>query len=119
MKREKVNAAQLIEVIHAKQGVVTAVAQAMNIHRKTVYDYAKRYKTVKQALQDARTDYDSTLLDEAELKLRQATRNGEPWAVRYVLDKKGRSRGYIDKQEIEHTGEQVVTHIRENRPSDD
>lgn len=91
----------LIETIEAKQGIITAVAQSLNVSRRAIYDAAERWQTVKEAIHHARFDYDEGLLDEAEIKLREAVRGGESWAVRYTIDKKGKSRGYIDKYEID------------------
>lgn len=95
---------KLIEAIHEHQGVATAVAQHMGVARKTIYRARDKWPSVVSAFEEARGDYDTSLLDEAELKLRTATRNGDAWAVKYVLDKKGKARGYVDESRTEVTG---------------
>ena len=45
-----------------------------------------------------------TLLDLAEGSLHKATRNGEAWAVKQVLNLLGRDRGYAQKVIGEHVG---------------
>ena len=95
----KLDRESLIKVIEAKQGVITAVAKELGVTRKAIYDAANRWKSVREALDEARNDYDDSLLDEAEYKLRTAVRNGERWAVKYALDKKGARRGYVDKKQ--------------------
>lgn len=44
------------------------------------------------------------ILDTAELKLGQAMMNGESWAIKFLLSTKGKSRGYVERVEQEHTG---------------
>jgi hypothetical protein len=40
------------------------------------------------------------MVDIAELKLRQQVQDGEAWAVKYILSTKGKSRGYVERQEV-------------------
>ena len=105
----KLDRTQLIDVIEAKSGVVTAVAAALGVTRTAIYDARDRWPTVAVALAAARHNYDSGLLDEAELRLREAVLEGEGWAVRYVLDKKGRERGYLTESSIQHQVEEETT----------
>lgn len=90
----------IIDVIYAKQGIVTQVAKALGVSRNAIYDAGKRWASVAVALEDAKHDYDETVLDEAEIKLREAVRNGESWALKYVLSTKGKKRGYVERQEV-------------------
>ena len=108
MSREKIDRNQLIEAIHAKQGVLSQVARAMGCHLTTIYNYRDRYASVKQAIDDSRNRYDTELLDEAEYKLRESVRNGDAWAVKYVLDKKGKVRGFGDDVKLE---QRVTLHM--------
>jgi hypothetical protein len=93
-KGEKLDRKQLIEVIQAKKGMLTQVALSLNVSLQTIYNYRNRYATVAAAIEEARDELDSSLLDGAEYKLAEAVRNGESWAIKYVLDKKGQGRGY-------------------------
>jgi hypothetical protein len=99
-RKEELDWRQLVKVIHAKQGVLSQVARAMDCHLTTIYNYRDRYANVAQAIKDARNTFDTELLDEAEIKLREATRDGAPWAVKYTLSTKGKTRGYVERQEI-------------------
>ena len=40
----------------------------------------------------------------AELALYKAIQDGEGWAVCFYLKTQGKQRGYIERQEIEHSG---------------
>ena len=97
----KLDREKLIEVIHSKQGVVSAVADALGVTRGAIYDAAKRWQSVQTAIDEARIDWDAGLLDEAEHKLREEVRQGKAWAVRYVLDKKGKARGYVESKSLD------------------
>ena len=49
--------------------------------------------------------YDGRRTDTAELKLEQAIREGEPWAIQFQLKTKGRNRGYVERQEVDNRGQ--------------
>lgn len=108
MAVERLNRKQLIETIHAKQGVLSQVARALDVTLPTIYNYRNRYASVAQAIEDSRNRYDTELLDEAEYKLRESVRNGDAWAVKYVLDKKGKVRGFGDDVKLE---QRVTLHM--------
>ena len=102
MAIERLDRQHLIDTIYAKQGVLSQVARALKVSLPTIYNYRDRYTTVAQAIEDARKTFDTELLDEGEIKLREAVRAGQAWAVRYVLSTKGKARGYVERHE--HTG---------------
>jgi len=51
---------------------------------------------IREACDNARGE----LIDISEQKLRAAVMNGEPWAVAMVLKTLGKSRGYVERQEV-------------------
>ena len=75
------------------------------MYKRQIYNYRDEFDEVAQAIEDARDNYDCTLLDKAERNLSEAIDRREVWATKYVLSTKGRSRGYTDKIELEHQGE--------------
>ncbi len=97
---EKINRKELITVIYKKQGILSQVAREMGVTLPTIYNYRDKYKSVAAAIISARDTFDVELVDEGEIKLREAVRNGEAWAVKYVLSTKGKRRGYVERQEI-------------------
>lgn len=101
MAVEKIDRKELIEVIHAKQGVISLVAATLQVSRQAIYDASKRWPTVEAAINEARTMYKEGLKDEAQLGLRQAVRANERWAIVYVLDHLGEDRGFGNKQRIQ------------------
>jgi len=109
--KETLNRKQLIDSIIRNSGIISAVAKEFGVTPWTIYNYRDKYSTVAEAIHEARHNLDTNLLDGAELKLSEAVRNGEAWAIRYVLDKKGNGRGYkeVSRQEVEHSGRIDVT----------
>lgn len=94
-------AKQVAEALRASKGMVYVAAERLGCSHATVYNYVKRFKTVADEIERA----DGVITDTAEIKLVQAIHNGEPWAIRYRLSTKGRNRGYVERQEIDHSGE--------------
>ena len=97
LKREDV-----IKAVKKFKGKVGLVAEHFGVVSQTIYNYADRYKTVADAIKLYRKQFNETLLDTAESKLQTAIMEGKAWAVRYALDKKGASRGYIEQKNLNH-----------------
>lgn len=89
-------AEQVIDAIRRNNGLLAAAARDLGIDRVTVYRYVKRYPTIAQALEDAR----ETNLDFAEGQLMKAVKAGNVTAIMFLLKTVGRSRGYVDRQEV-------------------
>jgi len=87
---------QMIEAIRKNKGMVYLAARAIGCTPQTVYNYAKRYKKVQAAINAER----GTMIDEAELVLWKAVKNGEAWAVSLTLKTIGKHRGYVERQEV-------------------
>lgn len=84
----------IIASIKKFDGKVAVVAQDLKVSTNTIYNYSYKFKAVKTALKNAQDHWDCDLVDTAEVKLKKAVNKGYPWAIRYVLDNKGKSRGY-------------------------
>ena len=109
-RTETIDHKKLIASILKNYGIVSAIAKEFGVTAFTIYQYRNKYASVAKALEEARYNLDSTLLDGAELKLNEATRNGEAWAIRYVLKTKGTERGYIEteRREVETEGKTEI-----------
>src|SRR5688500_9680883 len=101
MATEVLDREKLIHEIWANKGKVGLVAQRLGVTTATIYNYAKQYSTVKNAIDAARDHADELLVDTAELKLHTSVLAGEAWAVRYTLGTKGRNRGYVERSELD------------------
>lgn len=94
--RSRFTAAQMIEALDINKGMVYLTAKSLGCCHTTVYNYAKRYKSVQQAI-DANRGH---VIDMAELKLYDAILAGEHWAVAFALRTIGKHRGYTERHEI-------------------
>lgn len=98
-KPEKFSAEEVALALVKCKGIVAEAARSLGCARGTVYVYMNKYPAVKAAYDEAC----AVMLDEAESKLYElAITNGEFPALRYLLNCKGRKRGYGER--LEHTG---------------
>lgn len=91
---------ELIEAIYKYHGKVGIVADVFGVTLQTVLNYRKRYADVARAIENARAHFDTGLCDVAETKLKKAVEGEKAWAIKYALSTKGKSRGYVERQEI-------------------
>ena len=103
-KPERYTTEQVIRALEATNGLVTLAARQLGCAPNTIRNYANRYPTVAQSLQEQREKF----LDTAELALMSAVQKQEGWAVCFMLKTIGRNRGYVERQELNHSGE--ITH---------
>ena len=87
---------QLAEALKAHNGYVTLAAQSLEIHPKIIYNRLKKSVWLKEYLESLR-ELD---LDLTEQKLRDAILRGEAWAITLKLKTLGKSRGYVERQEV-------------------
>ncbi len=95
--KQKYKATQIIEALKQTKGMVYLAAKMLNCNPQTVYNYAKRYKSVQQTIDDER----GLFLDKTEGALDNAVNRGEGWAIAFALKTLGKHRGYVEKQQIE------------------
>ncbi len=104
---------QAIEALIASGGVFATAAKTLGVSRQAL---SKRTKD-NELLQAARDDGRNELLDVAESQLFEAVRKGRPWAVKFVLSRLAKDRGYSLGLKVEGTLEQfgqVVIEIPDN-----
>jgi hypothetical protein len=87
----------MIEAVQKNKGMVYLAAKTLGCSPQTVYNYAKNYVTVQQAIDNER----GLFLDNTELKLDEAIQDGQGWAIAFALRTLGKHRGYIEKQQVE------------------
>lgn len=94
--KPKFTTEQIIEAIHATKGMVYLAAERLGCTPQTIYNRRDKVAAVREAMRAE----DEKVNDLAELKLYQAIQNGEPWAVKYRLSTKGKTRGYSERVEV-------------------
>jgi hypothetical protein len=87
---------KILEAIRDNHGYISAVAEALKISRRTIYNRLQKSAAMRQA----REDIDEELLDRAEIKLQQKIASEDLGAIIFFLKCKGKGRGYIEQQKI-------------------
>ena len=87
---------QMIDAVRDAEGNLSDAARILGCHRSTVHNYVNRYSTVKQAYEEENEKF----IDEAQGQLRKHVKRGSLPAVMFVLKTKGKSRGYVERQEV-------------------
>lgn len=100
MASKKFTAAEVIKAIEGSKGIISQAARKLGCTRQTVYNYVENYVTVKEALENERED----LLDFVEGKLLGEINNGNMTAIIFYLKTQGKSRGYVERQEVTGAG---------------
>lgn len=91
---------QLLEALEKSLGVVTTACKNVGISRTTFYQYMKDDESFK----DAVNELEEVALDFAESQLFKQIREGNTTATIFYLKTKGKKRGYIERQEVDHSG---------------
>ena len=89
----------MIEALEKTLGVVTTAAKMVGIERTTHYKWMENDTEYKANVDDVQ----NVVLDFAESALHKMVENHNPAATLFLLKTKGKKRGYIERQEIEHS----------------
>lgn len=87
----------MLEALDKSLGIVSTAAKMVGIDRSTHYAWLKsdeEYKKAVDSIQDG-------VLDFAESHLYKLVKEGNPAATIFLLKTRGKTRGYIERQEIE------------------
>ena len=103
-------------------GNKTEVASSLNVSRQALYNWIESDKDLKQAIdqqEESNIDFvESKLFEKIQgVEIVKTNANGEPvyyslppsdTAIIFFLKTRARNRGYVERQEIEHSGK-VIT----------
>lgn len=95
-RKPRFTKAQMAEALQQCGGVPTDVAKQLGCERKTVYLYLERYPE----LNEIRAEANDELIDMAESGLRKSVGEGYFPAIRFVLQTKGKNRGYSERVQV-------------------
>lgn len=104
---QKLEPAQIVTVLEQTKGLPALAAERLGCSVSTLYNYADRYPEVKEAMTHQR----EKRLDIAEGQLWTMINAGNLAATIFYLKCHGRSRGYIERQNIEVTAEDLDSAI--------
>lgn len=105
-KSQRITKKALIAAIKAHGGNVSAVARELDCTRKNLYSWFKRNPDVQEALDDAREDFK----DIVEAEALKQIKGGNTAMIIFALKTKVRDRGWVEKQEVEHSGSVETTY---------
>ena len=103
---------QIIQAIKKAKGRVTHVWKALDVEPKTFYKRLNNEPELKEALEEARNNFDLSMLDAAENTLMYAISRADEelgQAVKssfYILNNKGQNRGYNPKNNPSYVQDQ-------------
>ena len=91
-------------------GIMLSIAKNLGVSRNSVYEFCNKHPE----MMELRYQEEEKILDIAENSLFNQAKNQEQWATKYLLATKGKSRGYVEKTELEHSGSgkiEIITNI--------
>lgn len=94
----------LLEALEKSLGVVTTACRTVGVDRGTFYNYYNKDVEFRTAVDDI----ENIALDFAESQLHKQIQNGEVSSTIFYLKTKGKHRGYVEKQQVETSGEQKI-----------
>ena len=97
----------MLEALEKSLGIVTTACKQVGIARSTHYEWYstdKEYKAAVDGIADIALDF-------AESKLHKSIESGSDTATIFYLKTKGKKRGYVERQEIQHEGAKISLHI--------
>jgi hypothetical protein len=104
----KLNEKLVGEAIVKARGNLAQVARKFGVSRQAAWKFVESRPALKAICHDEREG----MIDEAESALNAAVRAGEAWAVCFFLKTQGKSRGYIEKAEVEHDMKAAVKIVK-------
>lgn len=99
--QSKINQTNFREAVKNSRGIITIIAQRLQTTRKAIYDYLEKSKKARELLEEER----EKPFDVAESVVMQKLQENDLKAAEILLlkHKRGRARGYGEKQELEHS----------------
>ena len=94
--KRRLNKGMVIEALKQMNGQVYLAAKKLGCSHTAVYEYINKFQDIKEL----KEYYDEETTDIAVMKHREAILNAEPWAIQFQLKTKGKTRGYVERQEI-------------------
>ena len=96
---------QVEKALIAADGHISKTAKKLNCTPKTVREYLKRYPE----LEDLRDEIDEALIDLSESGLKVHIKKKNLDAIKFHLERKGKSRGYVKQTEVAGVGDKPIS----------
>lgn len=115
--RRQLNKQVVKKAIEGTYGNLSHAAQKLGVSRQAVYNYVNKHDDIKELLEQER----EAMLDIAENNLFLNVQDRDNTAIIFLLKTQGKKRGYIERAEIEHSGElkqEVMIYLPDNGRGD-
>lgn len=99
MDKIKLKKQKLLEALFDCNGVVTAACETVGIVRQTFYNYYNDDAEFREQVDSL----SEVALDFAESQLFKQIQSGSTAATIFYLKTKGKHRGYVERQEMDHS----------------
>lgn len=83
------------KALRVHRGIILRAAEACGVDRSTFYKFMEKHPELK----DVRNECDEELLDVAEANVIKALDDEDMKTTRWYLERKGKERGYVTRQE--------------------
>jgi hypothetical protein len=100
MAKKRISDAKIGEALRASGGAIVTAAEKLGYSRSQLWRRMEANPALSEIVQEER----ESLVDLAEAALKTAVVAGEAWAVCFCLKCLGKERGYIERQQVEHSG---------------
>ena len=103
MTKTDIHKTAMLEALEKSLGVVTSACKAVGIARQTHYEWYKEdedYRNSVDSISDIAIDF-------AETQLHSQIKKGSTAATIFYLKTKGKGRGYVERQEVHNTGDNL------------
>lgn len=103
MTKTDIHKRAMIDALEKSLGIVTSACKIVGIARQTHYEW---YKEDEEYRNNVDSIADMTL-DFAESQLHSQIKEGSTAATIFYLKTKGKGRGYVERQEVHQTGDNL------------
>lgn len=91
-------------------GNVSVACKSIKVARNTYYDWYRDDKTFQSKIDEI----NESALDFSETMLKKNIRDGKEASIFFHLKTKGKSRGYVEKADVEHSGQIIYLGLDAN-----
>lgn len=95
----------MIVALEKSLGVVSTACKEIGISRQTHYRWLSEDEDYKREVEDV----SELAMDFAESELHKLIKSGDTTAIIFYLKTKGKKRGYVERQEVDHLNPLPVT----------
>lgn len=97
-KSRHIKKESILKALEQSLGIVTVACKKADVPRSTFYKWLNEDENFAQQVKDI----ENIALDFAESQLHKQIQEGNTTATIFLLKTKGKKRGYIERQEIQH-----------------